>query len=110
MIYGHGTVEKRFFPLEKSLTHRARGATLKVCVCVCVWGGGGGGLTQPGFNTFLSTIDDLNRTHLHEKLAINIYYPTNSFAAPMILVINNGWSRAKQELITYVVVTICTCF
>ena len=43
MIYGHGTVEKRFFPLEKSLTHRARGATLKVCVCVCVGGGGGGG-------------------------------------------------------------------
>ena len=36
MIYGHGTVEKIFFPLEKSLTHRARGATLKV-------GGGGGG-------------------------------------------------------------------
>ena len=56
MIYGHGTVEKRFFPLEKSLTHRARGATLEV------GGGGGGGLTQPGFNTFLSTIDDLNWT------------------------------------------------
>ena len=38
MIYGHGTVEKIFFPLEKSLTHRARGATLKV--------GGGGGQTS----------------------------------------------------------------